>query len=1296
MKSRITLAFALLLSAAAYQARATETENLDMHVLPAPRAVAIDGKFDDWDLSSGVLACGDVENARDKFAVWLHAMYDKDNLYVLGRWVDVTPMNNPGSSKGDYGFRGDCLQVRVLTAPPAEIAGLTLDQHAKDDPPNVLCSHWDTWFDRDGIDVLGCSYGTHFNGGGCNAKTQGGAQAFRKHDDAAGYTQEMRLPWKVLTRGGVSLKAGDRFIMTVEPNFTVGAAGRLTIKDIFRSGAAIDRVFTFSANSCWGFATLEPKGKLAPRPVRLADGREFAVRMEQGLPVVDWTGLIKSREPEGFKTIAFNLPEDSYVSLNIFRPDGTVARQLLANAFYTKGKHTAMWDGLTTMSVRKPGQPLPAGEYTWKGIFHGDIGLRLRGWACNSGSAPYDGPTGKENWGGDHGDPCACAASGGSVFLGWNGAEGGKSLVAVDLNGSVLWRNNRGGIANARLVAADGSTVYAVNDNGQYAAVAIYRLDAKTGGYIEWSDLHSTDLLLSSLAEGEGDRKPWLGSLAAGGGKVYAGFSNNTVAVVDGASGKVLKRLSVPRVGDIEVLNDKQIYAISDGHAILSVNVGTGEMKTIAKPALPDRAWLGALALDKDGNIYAGVRDGLHQVLVFSPDGKAVKTIGRKGGRALLGPWTPDGMLNISGMTVDAAGKLWVAEYDGAPRRISVWDTKSGQFAKEFFGASTYGAIGGAINPVDPDLMIGQGCEWRLDAKTGHAACLGTIWRGGMGASRFGFGPTGRLYLAITPGFLHDVHPVFILERLGDGNYKLRSKLTQGQGSVTAWADENDDATEQPNEVKKYNIDLGGWIQGWYLSMAQDMSFYGCLYQIKATGYTACGAPQYDLAKAKRMAAPGDAGYRGGMGAMRGHGSLDGRFMLYNGSYGTDHTTVDCYDIETGQLKWTYPNNFTGVHGSHRACPPEVGMIRGAYDIVGAAKLPAPVGNIWVIPTNKGEWHALTQDGYYLTKLFEGDPMKWLWPDQAVPGAIMTSCPPGAGEEAFGGSITQTKDGRLFLQAGHTGFLNIEVVGLDTIKTLPDSGKITLSAADVVEARAFSGRYLQNASGTKRIVVKKATPSFTGDLDKDFAGQQIAEYQRMDSAKVRTALAWDDQNLYAAWEVKDDSPWVNGADAPEYMYARGDTVDLQLGTDPGADKQRKEAVAGDLRLSIGPYKGKPTAVIYRKVSAAKAPKSFSSGVTRDYVMESVLVVPDVKLQVGVDAVKRQYTLEAAIPLKALGLQPKNKLAISGDFGATHGSKAGNDTILRSYWNSQATGLVSDEVFELKIEPLNWGELSFAE
>jgi hypothetical protein len=523
----------------------------------------------------------------------------------------------------------------------------------------------------------------------------------------------------------------------------------------------------------------------------------------------------------------------------------------------------------------------------------------------------------------------------------------------------------------------------------------------------------------------------------------------------------------------------------------------------------------------------------------------------------------------------------------------------------------------------------------------------------------------------------------------------LRPGDTKKNVPITVWSDANGDGAEQPDEVESFDMDLGAWIEGWYMPMAPDLSFYGTLYRIAVTGWTRCGAPEYDLAKATKITDKTNVMHRGGMGAQLGHGSADGRLMLFNGGYGLAHSTFDCYEIASGKRLWTYPNNFTGVHGSHAAPGPEVGLIRGAYDICGSARLPKPVGCIWVIPSNKGEWHVLTEDGYYLTKFFEGDPTRMVFPDKALPGAALDHSPPGAGEEAFGGSIAQAHDGRLFLQVGHTAFWNVEVHGLENIRPLPQSGHVTIAADDLPKAEALRAQALQANVGVQSIAVKRMTPEFTGDLGKDLKGAQSVTFQKNDAARVKAALAWDDQNLYAGWEVQDDTPWINGADAPEFMYARGDTVDLQIGTDAKAKKDRTEAVLGDLRLSIGPFRGAATTVLYRKVAQKKNPKSFSSGVVKDYVMESVTIEDSVKVQVKTVANKKTYVVEAAIPLSLLGLTPAEGMALRGDIGATHSDKAGTDTALRTYWSNQETGLVSDEVFELKLNPRNWGELRFS-
>ncbi len=93
-------------------------------------------------------------------------------------------------------------------------------------------------------------------------------------------------------------------------------------------------------------------------------------------------------------------------------------------------------------------------------------------------------------------------------------------------------------------------------------------------------------------------------------------------------------------------------------------------------------------------------------------------------------------------------------------------------------------------------------------------------------------------------------------------------------------------------------------------------------------------------------------------------------------------------------------------------------------------------------------------------------------------------------------------------------------------------------------------------------------------------------------------MAHDDTTLYVGWEVKDSTPWVNGAKDISQIYVGGDTVDLQLGVDPSANPKRTAASKGDIRLAIGNFQGTPTAVLYRFVSDVKKPRSYSSGVLR--------------------------------------------------------------------------------------------------
>ena len=224
-----------------------------------------------------------------------------------------------------------------------------------------------------------------------------------------------------------------------------------------------------------------------------------------------------------------------------------------------------------------------------------------------------------------------------------------------------------------------------------------------------------------------------------------------TVSVLDIATGKITRSWPVPLGGAIKAVNAQLVYVVSGGTDILSLDPQTGKTRKLVKGLQNARG----ITVDAAGKIYVSVGEPDMQVLVFNPNGKEISRIGRKGGRAPVGSWQADGLLYPAGVAVDREGKLWVTERDAHPKRVSVWNladahsTGSGQakLVTDFFGPTQYGASGSAINPRDPNVMVGVGCEWRLDPKTGKSVCLGAFDRQYHSFATYREGKNGRQYL---------------------------------------------------------------------------------------------------------------------------------------------------------------------------------------------------------------------------------------------------------------------------------------------------------------------------------------------------------------------------------------------------------------------------------------------------------------------------------------------------------------------------------------------------------------------
>ena len=80
-------------------------------------------------------------------------------------------------------------------------------------------------------------------------------------------------------------------------------------------------------------------------------------------------------------------------------------------------------------------------------------------------------------------------------------------------------------------------------------------------------------------------------------------------------------------------------------------------------------------------------------------------------------------MLVPRGIAVTDDGRLWVAEDDTAPKRISVWDAQSGVFLRDYIASAPSG--GGCVFFLDPknkDIGVTLGTRFAIDGskKPGH------------------------------------------------------------------------------------------------------------------------------------------------------------------------------------------------------------------------------------------------------------------------------------------------------------------------------------------------------------------------------------------------------------------------------------------------------------------------------------------------------------------------------------------------------------------------------------------------
>ena len=916
--------------------------------------------------------------------------------------------------------------------------------------------------------------------------------------------------------------------------------------------------------------------------------------------------------------IKFHLDNESYVTLVIEDSKGNRVRNLLAETLFPAGDNIAYWDGADDLGAMNFGPHgnyeikntiVEPGEYKARGLARGKVDLIYEFTIYNPVNPPWRTPDRKGQWLSDHTPPrCVLSLPGPEpqLLIGSAIAEGAHGLVWVDREGNKI--TGRGcivGFAGAEALARDPADP----ENSVYAAAAwdgklmIARLDkeGKSSPILErgLGPAPSTPQQTESFQGGR--RRGFVQGLAARAGLLVASMVDpDSLLIVDVERRAALDELKVERPRGVSFLPEGALLVLSGGKLLRYAPFGK---KDYTRPGAPSVLIEGldepqGLVVAQHGDIYISLRGKSHHVKVFDSKGALLRSIG-KPGVPKSGPYDPSRMNNPNGLAVADDGRLWIAEEDFQPKRVSVWTTK-GDFVKAFYGPTEYGG-GGKLDPVDKRRFYYQGMEFAIDWEKGMSGLRSVFFRpeeqslalpGGKPETPIHIG--GRQYMTNVYNsnpvggptvagvwLMRDgvAVPVAAIGQANDWEVLKRPELlatvpkeldigkpaSKGPEQhrcpvLFAWSDINSNGEIEADELCFAPGEAGG------MNVTPDLSFLTAQTCVmRPIRFTSDGVPVYDVAKAERLLP--DARICRGSGGDQVVLGKDGSFALtfppssHKGGYAMAGLT-------SAGKRWHYPSKWHTLHASQLAPAgrvPDPGELIGTTRVLG---LPISIensdaGELWSINANSGVMYLFTMDGLFVTTLFTNG---WIG-NHGGPTATrgMNINDMDSGGEGFWPTITKTADGHVYLQAiNHTSSI-VRVDGLGSAKRLPEKS-VTVTADMLrrcVDATAAREAAEISIKGRKRLVapIMSVPPVVDGRLD-EWSLNQWA----MIEPRTWASIAASGDRLYLAFRSSRRNLMDNAGGSPwQALFKSGGGLDLMLS--PGKPSEKESAPkAGDLRL----------------------------------------------------------------------------------------------------------------------------------
>ena len=1012
---------------------------------------------------------------------------------------------------------------------------------------------------------------------------------------------------------------------------------------------------------------------------------------------------------------SYQLKQDAFVTIVIEKQDGTRVRNLISCAQRKAGKNTEHWDGLDDT-----GTPCVKGEYRWRGIEHDDIGSYFQTAFNSPGNPPWKSqevfsnvgsshglkevldrtwglrPAGSGGWLSDHGNPLCVYASGDKIFIGSNIAEAGHSLMELDLNGVKKWGTLWFSAACANAVAIDDGIIYVAGEKGWIPnKLKVHRLSTNTYRFIKNpKDAKRTDAAF--IAETSENFSGIRGIIITPDYVVLSLSDKGRLALFDKKTAAFVKDIPLPKAGGITKNKDGAIFAI-EGKRVVKVNLKSGRTSTVISSELltPDQ-----LCVDAKGNFYVSDSAPSEQcVKVFSPTGKFLRNIGEKGGHK-EGKFNPKVMGSPAGIAIDSQGKLWVAENDHTPKRISVW-SKEGALLKDFIGPPEYGG-GGSLDPENANVAFYEGMIFDLKPwpKKTTLRTVGFLPEDHKDlpinakkipshALRYGDG----LFLVsaagyATPPAIYEMKDDHLIPRAVMGSVrglKKNWKDTQKQfvdkliaekvadNVPFLWSDIDGNGKAVPAEITLlkgtvWRKPIWNCLIGKKLELQAVISKNKKQTIIRIPPKMKSGILVYDIKDAIETPVTRE------IGALS--SDPQGNYIINygGGMHQADKTNMLASLKEDGSTRWTYPNPYpTNSHNSPR---PTVGNIQHTLNIEGFAKVKGFDAQVFQLNGNKGVRYLFTDDGLFVCQLF-GDMRTALPLSTALKANVGLRLDKySLTDECFAGWLGNAPDGRILQVLGKDSSNVLEVKGLETLKRI-SGGNVTLNKVSKIT----------DIANVKKPVKVIFNP--TGVKPADLRYKFPTEEPLANFCLVSTEKA-----LAVRMQVDGNFSFVNAGQDFKTLFKHGACIDIRLASNPKLPKNRTKPGVGDMRVVVANLNGKPTAVLYKFVvpGTKESSKSKYSSPAGSASVDEIKIIKPRRLQIK--KTQKGYSAIITIPWKELGFDKLPTGKLYGDVGILVPDAGGTRTVARYYYYDQKSQVVSDLPSEIMVDPSQWGILEF--